>query len=137
MNVPVWVIDTNVLVSALLTQGGNCDQILRAAIDKKIRLAWSSQILAEYRMVLSRPKFKLQPSIVAAILAAFGPADQITPSEAPGLPDPDDKILLAAALSTVDQILVTGNAAHFPPKLCAPVRILNPAKAVQVLVRRF
>ncbi|QYY35262.1 putative toxin-antitoxin system toxin component, PIN family [Ruficoccus sp. ZRK36] len=133
MNVPVWVIDTNVLVSAVLTPGGNCDKILRAAIEGKIRLAWSSQILAEYRMVLSRPKFKLPPTIVATILTSFGPATQVTPSEAPELPDPDDEVFLGTALSTPDQILVTGNTAHFPPKTCAPVQILTPAEAVRLL----
>ena len=136
MKVPVWVIDTNVLVSAVLTPGGNCDKILRAAVEGKIRLAWSSQMLAEYRMVLSRPKFKLPPPIVAAILAAFGPASQVTPSEAPELPDHDDEAFLAAALSTPDQILVTGNTAHFSPKVCAPVKILNPAKAAQILTSK-
>ena len=90
-------------------------------------------MLAEYRMVLSRPKFKLPSPVVAAILAAFGPANQVTPSEAAELPDHDDEVFLATALSTPDQILVTGNAAHFPPKKCVPVQILNPTKAVQAL----
>lgn len=134
MSVPVWVIDTNVLVSAVLTPGGNCDKILRAAIDGQIRLAWSSQMLAEYRTVLLRPKFKLPPPVVSAILAAFGAADQVTSVDVvPKLPDPDDEAFLATALSTRDQILVTGNTAHFPIKTCAPVKILIPAQAARKL----
>lgn len=133
MKVSVWVIDTNVLVSAILTPGGNCDKILRAAIDGRIRLAWSSQMLAEYRQVLLRPEFKLSSPVVAAILAAFGPADQITAADAPKLPDSDDEIFLTAALNTPDQILVTGNAVHFPQEICTPVQILSPAQAVQKL----
>ena len=53
MNVPVWVIDTNVLISAALTAGGNCDQIFQAAVNDTIRLAWSAPMLAEYRAVLN------------------------------------------------------------------------------------
>ena len=90
MSVPVWVIDTNVLISAALSVVGNCDQIVRAAVDGKIRLAWSSPMLAEYRTVLLRPKFKFSPPIVSSLLAAFGPNDQVSPKSAPSLTDPDD-----------------------------------------------
>lgn len=128
-----WVIDTNVLVSALLTPGGTCDRILRAAVDGRIRLAWNAPMLAEYRAVLVRPKFGLSSSTVSALLAAFGPADQVTLRKAPRLPDPDDEAFLAAALATADQILVTGNRAHFPSTSCSPVRVLTPAEASQEL----
>lgn len=130
MNVPVWVIDTNVLVSAVLTPGGTCDQVLRAAADGRVRLAWSASMLAEYRGVLVRPKFKLSPAVVASILASFGPVDQVSPGIVNRLPDPDDDVFLAAALATPDKVIVTGNTAHFPPDACAPVLILTPAQAL-------
>lgn len=128
-----WVIDTNVLVSALLTPGGNCDRILRAVGDAKIRLAWNAPMLAEYRAVLLRPKFGLSPATVSALLVAFGPADQVAMTKAPPLPDPADEIFLAAALATVDKILVTGNRVHFPEASCSPVRVLSPAEAAREL----
>jgi len=131
MPAPVWVLDTNVLVSAALTTGGTCDQIIRAAVDGRIRLAWSAPILAEYRAVLTRPKFKLSPIVVAALLAVFTPSEQVTPQVAPALPDPDDEVFLATALTTTDKVLVTGNAAHFPKEICAPVKILTPAEALK------
>jgi len=133
MSVPVWVIDTNVLVSAALTAGGTCDQIVRAAVDGRIRLAWSSPMLAEYRSVLSRPKFRFTTPVIASLLAVFDPLDQVTPAPAAYLPDPDDEAFLAAAMATSDKILVTGNTAHFPAELCAPVQILTPAQALQRL----
>lgn len=133
MTVPVWVIDTNVLVSAALTAGGNCDRIMRAAVEGHIRLAWSPPMLAEYRAVLVRPKFKFSPSVVAALLNAFGSTDQILPLDAPVLPDPDDTVFLGTALATADRVLVTGNAAHFPKEICRPVRILSPMEAVRQL----
>lgn len=131
----VWVIDTNVLISATLTSGGTCDQIMRAAVDGRIRLAWSAPMLAEYRAVLSRPKFKFSPAVVSSLLAVFGPGEQMTPAAAAvaNLPDPEDEVFLATAMATSDRILVTGNGAHFPTQLCAPVQILTPAAALQRL----
>lgn len=128
-----WVIDTNVLVSAVLTPGGTCDTILRAAVDGRIRLAWNASMLAEYRAVLLRPKFGLSPQTVAALLAAFGPVDQVSLRPAPALPDPDDEVFLSAALATADKILVTGNRAHFPTAICRPVRVLSPSEACREL----
>jgi putative PIN family toxin of toxin-antitoxin system len=133
MKPPVWVIDTNVLVSAALTAGGTCDQILRAAIADRIHLAWNAPMLAEYRAVLLRPKFGFSRPIVTSLLAAFDPAHQVPVGSTPTLPDPDDEVFLAAALATSDQILVTGNTVHFPSKTCHPVRVLTPAAALKRL----
>lgn len=134
MSVPVWVIDTNVLVSAALTSGGTCDLIVRAAVDGRIRLSWSTPVLVEYREVLSRSKFKFTPQVVTSLLNVFGEKDQITPKHLEiRLPDEDDEIFLAAAMATPDQILVTGNAVHFPSEICVPVRILSPAQALELL----
>ena len=133
MSPPVWVLDTNVLVSAALTAGGTCDQVVRAAVEGKVRLAWSTPMLAEYREVLSRSKFKFSPAVITSLLAAFGPVDQVQPKPAPRLPDPDDEVFLGTALATRDQMLVTGNLAHFPPDVCTPARILSPKDALQML----
>lgn len=130
---PVWVLDTNVVVSAALTAGGTCDRLLRAAVAGRVRLAWSAPMLAEYRAVLLRPKFGFSRPVVDALLAAFDPAHQVAAGSSPSLPDPDDEVFLAAALATPDQIIVTGNAAHFPAKVCRPARVLTPAEALRDL----
>lgn len=133
MKAPVWVVDTNVFVSAALTAGGTCDRIFRAAVDGKIRLAWSAPMLAEYREALLRPKFCLPPSIVSSLLTLLGEADQVAAGSAPPLPDPADEVFLAAALATADKILVTGNRLHFPREVCHPVLVLTPAEALKRL----
>ncbi len=133
MNKPVWVIDTNVLISAALTSGGTCDRVMRAVVDGHVRLAWSAGILAEYRAVLLRPKFKFSESVVASLLAAFPPEGQVIPVTTALLPDRDDEVFLATALATDDRILVTGNTAHFPEELCLPVKILTPTMALHRL----
>ena len=131
----VWVLDTNVVVSAALTAGGTCDRLLRAAVDGRLNLAWSAPMLAEYRAVLLRPKFGLSRPVVAGLLAAFDPAHQVPAGGAPSLPDPDDEGFLAAALATADRVLVTGNGVHFPARICRPVRVLSPVEAWRELER--
>ena len=132
MSRPVWVLDTNVVVSAALTAGGTCDQVLRAAIENDVRLAWSAGMLAEYRAVLLRPKFGFSKPVIAALLAAFAESEQVrTLQPAPELPDRDDEVFLATALATTDKILVTGNDTHFPVDRCLPVKILSPRAALE------
>ncbi len=130
---PVWVVDTNVVVSAALSAGGNCDRILRAAVEGKLHIGWTAPILAEYRQVLLRPKFGFSPQLISSLLAIFSPGDQVSPRSSPSLPDPDDEIFLAAALMTPDQVLITGNAAHFPAEICAPVQVLLPVEALKLI----
>ncbi|MFM8335015.1 MAG: putative toxin-antitoxin system toxin component, PIN family [Opitutaceae bacterium] len=136
MRPPVWVLDTNVVVSVALTAGGPCDRLLRAAGEGRLHLAWSAPMLAEYRAVLLRPKFGFSRPLVSALLAAFDPAHQVAVGRARGLPDSDDEVFLAAALATEDRVLVTGNAIHFPVEICRPVRVLSPAEALRELNRR-
>jgi putative PIN family toxin of toxin-antitoxin system len=127
------VIDTNVLVSAALSAGGTCDKILRSAVEGKIHLAWSAPVIAEYREVLLRPKFGFSPQVVTSLLSLFTPAGQVWPGSPPSLPDSDDEVFLAAAFATTDRVLVTGNRAHFPADVCAPVQVLSPAEAILLL----
>ena len=134
MRNPVWVIDTNILVSAALTSEGNCDRIIREVVDGRLRLAWSTPVLAEYREVLTRSKFKFTQQVVSSLLRVFAERDQVTPRSVDiRLPDPDDEIFLAAAMATPDQILITGNASHFPAELCMPVRVFTPIQALALL----
>jgi uncharacterized protein len=134
MRAPIWVLDTNVLVSAALTSGGNCDRIVRAAVDGRLRLAWSTPVLVEYREVLSRTKFKFTPQVVTSFLSVFGERDQVTPRSLDvRLPNPDDGIFLVAAMETTDQILITGNTSHFPADLCVPVRVFTASQALELI----
>ena len=52
------VFHTNVLVSVLLTPGGTSDRALRAAVVMRATFLYDMRMLAEYRAVLSGPKFR-------------------------------------------------------------------------------
>jgi len=51
------VLDTNVLVSALLTPDGTCAAVIDAVIDGRLLPLVSPEILDEYREVLVRARF--------------------------------------------------------------------------------
>lgn len=64
------VIDTNVLVSALITRNENSPtvQILRFLVNGNIVPVYSEDIVKEYNEVLRRAKFKLSESLIINLL---------------------------------------------------------------------
>jgi putative PIN family toxin of toxin-antitoxin system len=63
------VIDTNVLVSGLLSASGNEALIILAVHQGLVRPCLSEAIIAEYAKVLARPKFSFPPDEVEALIA--------------------------------------------------------------------
>lgn len=55
------VIDTNVLVSAMLKENSVPRKVINAAFNGKIIPLFDAEILREYAEVISRPKFKALP----------------------------------------------------------------------------
>lgn len=64
------VVDTNVLVSALITRNESSPtvQILRYISENKIIPVYSEEIIIEYQEVLHREKFKLPDKIIEGLL---------------------------------------------------------------------
>ena len=111
------VLDTNILVSALINPDGAPAQILLLAIsDPDIQLCVSGEIFAEYEEVLSRPLFRRTMAEVEELLRALRErALWVRPTETiRACSDPDDDIFLECAQAADAQYLVTGNARHFP-----------------------
>jgi putative PIN family toxin of toxin-antitoxin system len=105
------VLDTNVLVSALLTPQGLPAQILLLALAGDLTLLFDERILEEYREVLHRPRFAIPRDQLAEILEqleADGELVATTPVTA-ALPDPDDRPFIEVAMSGRADALVTGN----------------------------
>ena len=128
------VVDTNVLVSGPLSPYGAAGTIARMISAGELSLCYDARVFAEYRDVLTRPRFPFRREEVEDLcdsieadgeLVASGPL----PS---GLPDPDDEPFLEVALAGGVEFLVTGNLRHFPPSVAAPVRVLSPGEFVRV-----
>lgn len=115
------VIDTNVLVSAMLKWESVPGSIINLAFEGIIVPLVNSRILNEYRIVLSRSKFGLPKEIVDNILKTME-LRGLNIDESPldiELPDPDDKVFFEVVMEerkTEDAYLVTGNIKHFPVK---------------------
>lgn len=114
------VIDTNVLVSALISSNVSAAtvQIVGRLISGDIIPVYSSVIMNEYREVLSREKFKFDSEMVNYILSVvekYGVLVEPSPADLI-LPDMKDLPFYEAILEKHDEnaYLVTGNLRHFP-----------------------
>jgi putative PIN family toxin of toxin-antitoxin system len=122
------VLDTNVLVAGLLSPFGSCGEIVRMVSSGEVTLCFDALILGEYSEVLHRSKFGFDKERVAALLDHMEHRGH-TVASSPlrhSLPDPDDEPFLKVALAGKAVCLVTGNASHFPAKLCQGRKIFSP-----------
>ena len=127
------VIDTNVFVSAFITQNPNSatTKIVEALAHGKITPLYDEVILAEYKEVLSRAHFHINPSLVESL---FGFLDKngmsMQKAQYDGLfRDESDRVFYEVMLSKDDSFLVTGNLKHFP----VTPRVVTPAQMLQIL----
>lgn len=115
------VIDTNVLVSALLKSDSIPGNVLELMLLGIVTPVLNDQILAEYREVLSRPKFHLPDDVIVPVLErlehqALFVNKSVVDLE---LPDPKDLVFYEVVMEgrkAKDAYLVTGNMKHFPIK---------------------
>lgn len=128
------VLDTNIVVSALLKPQALEDQVLRPVLSGQSQLYVSPAVLAEYSVVLVRPKFKLTDSeIKRTINELRGTSLMVHPTRAvtASKHEPDNRFLECAEAAKADY-LVTGNAKHFPKQWKA-TKIVNSRQFLAVL----
>jgi len=133
------VLDTNVVLSALLFEGGRVSWLRRAWLAGAVRPLVSRETVAELVRALAYPKFGLGAGEIEEILGEYLPyAEGIDPTAAPaGLPvcsDPDDQMFLAVAAAGGADLLVTGDRALLALDGAAPFRIVSPARAREMVV---
>ena len=124
------VLDTNILVSGLLSAKGNPARIMNAFRDKRFNLFYTGEILGEYRDVLFREKFGLHVKDVNEILDLIHIFGFLVISDKSklSLSDEDDRIFYDAAKVT-NAYLITGNVKHYPEE---PF-IITPAQFAALL----
>ena len=113
------VVDTNVLVSALLSKKDDAAtvQVFQRILGGDVIPLYSNETMAEYREVLARRKFKFDNEVVNYVLSAiekFGML--VTPSPTGAvLPDLDDLPFYEIVMERIDDnpYLVTGNIKQF------------------------
>lgn len=116
------VIDTNVLVSAMLKFQSVPGQVVNEALLGDLIPLLSDEIIAEYREVLARPKFKFDQNTVEILIDGIvdrGIYMDAVPVEEI-IPDPKDIVFYVVVMEGCkehdDTYFVTGNIKHFPVK---------------------
>jgi putative PIN family toxin of toxin-antitoxin system len=123
------VLDTNVLVSGLLSRYGAPADVVRLVVSGSVTLCVDVRILIEYEQVLGRPKFAFDPDKVEALLD-FSASEAVPVMPTPlehGLPDPSDEPFLEVAIAGQADAWVSGNLVHYPARARAGVTVLGPA----------
>lgn len=130
------VLDTNVLVSGLITASGPCGQIVELMIDASLQPCVDSRILDEYEAVLHRPKLHIPSGDADEILELIRyNAQPVAPRPLRvELPDPDDIPFLEVAFHA-GAPLVTGNMRHFPARQSKGVHIVTPREFLNIVSR--
>lgn len=127
------VLDTNVLVSGLLTPFGTSGEIVRMVSAGKLVLQYDSRILLEYKDVLYRPKFQFNKEQIDSLLDYIEKNGQLVPTIPlkHNLPDPDDEPFLEIAIGGKAECLITGNKVHYPQQFREGIKILSPSEFIK------
>ena len=129
------VIDTNVIVSAMLKWNSVPGNIVEFSFNGLIVPVFNDEIIKEYRDVLLRPKFHLSEQIVNDVLDAITENGVYINGEKIDveLPDPKDRVFYEVVMEKrreEDAYLVTGNLKHFPVKTF----IVTPREMLDIIL---
>jgi len=110
------VLDTNIIVSALLQPLGPPAQVFSLALGGEVQLCVSGAIFAEYEEVIRRPRLRrTEHTILSALEAIRRKAHWVRPLDPiRACSDPDDDVFLECSQASGAAYLVTGNVRDFP-----------------------
>jgi putative PIN family toxin of toxin-antitoxin system len=129
------VIDTNVLVSAMISSSGNEALLIVAINAGLVAPCLSAEILKEYSEVLRRPRFGFPASEVDSLLELLTRRGHLL-DQVPIVsisPDPDDDKFIACASAGKADFLVTGNKRHFPQNRPSGPRLVNAGELMEII----
>ena len=127
------VIDTNIIVSGLLSPYGKPADILRLLLSGEVIICYDARIISEYRDVLHRSRFgfnRYKIEIILDYIENFGEIVTALPLKK-SLPDPDDNPFLEVAISGKVNFLVTGNKRHYVKECCENIQVVTPLEFIE------
>lgn len=132
------VIDTNVLVSAMLKWQSVPGSVMEFTLEGFIIPVLNKEIVAEYRAVLARPKFGLDDKIIIDIIDSLENVGFYVDAETIDieLPDSKDRVFYEVVMEErkeEEAYLVTGNIKHFPDK---PF-IVTPRQMLDIILEEY
>ena len=133
------VLDTNVIVSALLFSGPP-SQLVSAWQSSRLRPVVSAFVLDEYVRVLAYPKFKLTKAEIRGLLEEellpFIETVTAPPTNIPNIRDPDDATFITCAVAAGVRWLVSGDDDLLSLQRVQSVEMLSVAAFLQQLKRK-
>ena len=110
------VLDTNILIGAVITKGTPPDRLYQAWMRGEINLITSTAQMAEVAAVLARPRLEkfLSADEAETLVENIGTRALIL-DEPPSVnlsPDPKDNPILAAAIAGKADVIVSGDKKH-------------------------
>jgi putative PIN family toxin of toxin-antitoxin system len=114
------VLDTSVIVAGLRTRLGAGNAVLRLVAEKAVRLAATPPLFLEYEDVLKRPEHRLAHELsieeidefLKELAALIEPVD-VHFQWRPQTRDPNDEMVLEAAINAQADAIVTYNVSDF------------------------
>ena len=124
------VVDTNVLVSALINTNGTPAKVLSLTVNGKIKLLYDNRIIFEYIDVLSRKEFGFNAEIVNSLIDFFRHEGEFTYTTHINvkLNDETDKKFYEVYKAGEAHYLITGNIKHFPKEK----NIITPGNFLEI-----
>ena len=133
------VLDTNVIVSGVLTPFGAPGEIVRMVASGALELCYDARVLSEYQDVLLRPKFPFDQDHIDALLDQIKACGHVVAAKplAKRLPDPNDEPFLEVALAEEVRCLVTGNLKHYPVKKRQGMSVVSPTEFLKAYRKKL
>lgn len=128
------VLDTNVVVSGLMSETGKPGKIIDLALENRFQVAYDDRILSEYEDVLARPELRIRPARARAVIAHIElTGQQIDTGALPleNFQDPDDLPFVEVFITAKAQALVTGNLRHFSHLVERGFAVCSPAQFLE------
>jgi putative PIN family toxin of toxin-antitoxin system len=125
------VLDTNVIVSALLCPQSLPAKILGLVLNGTVGIVYDNNVLVEYIDVLNREKFKINKESIKVVLEFIRNDGEYTISipQKVKFVDEDDRMFYELYKSGEVDFLITGNIKHFPKEK----NIVTPREFIEIM----
>lgn len=133
------VLDTDVLVAGLKSSLGASFRLILLLKAGQVKPAVTTPLLVEYESVLNRPQMvapTLGPEDIAGVLDWFvsiSTRHRVHYLWRPHLPDPQDDLVLEAAMAAGARYLITFNLRHFRDLASLGIVVLTPGQFLKHL----
>jgi putative PIN family toxin of toxin-antitoxin system len=133
------ILDTDVIVAAIRSSSGASAEIVRRALGGELAIEASVAMILEYEAVATRSEHlaagqltEAEALIVVDAIAAVASEVEIRFHWRPQLRDPDDEMVLEAAINAKDRTIVTFNTRDFAAAADRfGVRLLKPGELLE------